>query len=326
METSITKAQMATANKATDSAVVRSVFAPTRSVYLTASNIFYTLIYHRCHKPNELLLRVEVQVGEHILDGEDFYNEKYSANEKDSDKIKAELEFLAGYLAKNIRDPKNAKRVLKGKEVRTGEGVFRIDFAPLKARGWKFRAEKRNPYHYNHKTVPPDALLVLRPVVAIDASNILMSKYFGATLAVSNSAEWLEKLVDQLLAKQKELQAKEQNCQDVVFQVAVFLDRSTYEELSNTMPCEAHRLDGLKLRVERAGGVWHLGSPRSSVDRALLEYAKDRDGLVVSRDRFCDWPLYHERFLEAGDAPRLVEWKGDSTHLEVPALGINLSL
>lgn len=314
------KAQKAIVSKATDSAVVRSVLAPTLSAHLTASNAFYTLVYHRCYERNELLLRVEVQEGEHTLDGEDFYNGKYS------DKIKAELEFLAGYLANSIRNPENAKRVLKGKEVCAGEGVTWIDFAPLKARGWETRAEGRNPYHYNHETVPPDALLVLRPVVAIDASNILMSKYFGATLAESNSAEWLEKLVDQLLAKRKELQAKGQSCQEAVFQVAVFLDRSIYEELSNTMPREAHRLDGLKLRVERAGGVWHLGSPRSSVDRALLEYAKKKDGLVVSRDRFCDWPLYHERFLEAGDAPRLVKWKGDSTHLEVPALGINLSL
>lgn len=317
------KAQKATALKATDSAVVRSMLAPTRSVHLTASNAFYTLVWHVCASKKAMLFRVVVQKGEHTLDGEDFYNKKCS------DKDKAELKFLAGYLANNIRNPEDREvakqRVLKGKEVEI-QGVTRINFAPLTARGWETREEKRNPYHYNHRTVPPDALLALRPVVAIDASNILMSKRFGATLDVSNSAEGLEKLVDQLLAKQKELQAKGQNCQDAVFQVAVFLDRSTYEELSNRMPSKAHRLDGLKLRVERAGGVWHLGSPRSSVDRALLEYAKDRDGLVVSRDRFCDWPLYHERFLEAGDAPRLVEWKGGVTHLEVPALGINVSL
>lgn len=305
MRVTTKKAQKATAPEATNSAVVRSFLAPTRSAHLTASNAFYTLCYHRCYERNELLLRVVVQEGEHTLDGEDFYNENYS------EKVKAELEFLADYLREKIRCPKNAERVFKGKDVCAGEGVIWIDFAPLKARGWETRAEGRNPYHC---TVKPDALLARRPVVAIDASNILMSERLGATRVMSNGAKGLEKLVDQLLAKGK------------ARKVAVFLDRSTYEELSNTMPREANRLNGLKLRVERAGGVWYLGSPRSSVDRALLEYAKNRDGLVVSRDRFCDWPLYHERFLEAGDAPRLVKWEGDFTHLEVPMLGINLSL
>ena len=283
MELKTDKAKKAIAHKATDSAVVSLVLATTCSAHLTASNIFYTLVYHRCHEPNELLLRVVVQVGEHTLDGEDFYNGKYS-NGKDSDKVKAELEFFAGYLAKNIRNPTNAKRVLKGKDVRTGEGVFRIGFAPLKARGWKFREEKRNPYHYK---VKPDDLLVLRPVVAIDASNILMSKYFGATLAESNSAEGLEKLVDQLLAKRKELQAKGQNCQDAVFQVAVFLDRSTYEELSNTMPCEAHRRGravyrqyGDRIRtVNRADKTAHLKSKQlSGTCVGIFRVKLQRDG------------------------------------------------
>lgn len=324
------EAKAASLTTSINSSIVRASLAPTPCVHHSAVPSL-TLWYHYCVPTKalpdgQIFLRIAVKAktanGEvRLLNGDDFYQQLEEHRDVYDTRIDKELAFLMDHLIKEGVPEENAKRVLKGKDVLTGDEIKwdaktknpKMDFNTLKSRDcpWLCLPEKRNPFHCR-EGISIDEILATRRNIVFDVANILLNQRCRPTANDLGGVMLLEKMVAQLQANG--------------FVVDLYCDLSGLKEIKTLNATAAMRLERLGSRVKLAGGTWFLGEPRSSVDRALLEHAERVDGLIISRDRYTDYPRHHERFLEAGDCPRLALWAGDSTSLSIPVLGLEVSL